>query len=62
MTPSSAARRQHPRGNGEREVHVHETDPRYSEDLEPIWGAWGILVGAVGGVGNLANPRHPVND
>ena len=21
---------------------VHETDPRWSEDLTPIWGSWGI--------------------
>lgn len=43
-------------------VYVHETDPRYSEDLEPIWGSWGIFVDVVGGTGNAANPKHPVNN
>ena len=43
-------------------VFVHETDPRYSEDLEQIWGSWGIFVDAIGGVGNAANPKHPVNN
>ncbi len=43
-------------------LYVHETDRRYSEDLESIWGTWGILVNAIGGVGNAANPQHPVNN
>lgn len=43
-------------------LYVHETDPRYSEELEPIWGSWGIFVDAVGGTGNAANPKHPVNN
>lgn len=43
-------------------LYVHETDPRYSDDLEPIWGTWGILVDTEGGTGNAANPQHPVNN
>tara|TARA_R100001143_G_C3361257_1_gene136209 strand:- start:25238 stop:25825 length:588 start_codon:yes stop_codon:yes gene_type:complete len=43
-------------------LYVHETDRRYSKDLEPIWGSWGILVDTIGGVGNAANPQHPVNN
>lgn len=43
-------------------LYVHETDPRYSENLEPIWGSWGVLVDAVGGVGSVANPQHPINN
>lgn len=43
-------------------LYVHNTDPRWSEDLEPIWGSWGILVDTEGGTGNIANPQHPVNN
>lgn len=36
-------------------TYVHETDPRYSEDLEPTFGGtWGIFRDVVGGEGNLA--------
>ncbi len=24
-------------------IIVHESDPRYSKDLEPIWGSWAIF-------------------
>lgn len=43
-------------------LYAHETDPWYSEELESIWGSWGIFVDAVGGTGNAANPKHPVNN
>ncbi len=25
-------------------IIVHESDPRWSEDLEPIWGSWAIFL------------------
>ena len=41
-------------------IYVHETDPRYDDSLESIWGTWGIFVDALRGVGNIANTsRHP---
>lgn len=41
-------------------LFVHESDHRYSEDLEPIWGTWGYFVNTESGVGNTANPHHHV--
>lgn len=36
-------------------TYVHETDPRFSEDLTPIWNTWGVFRDVVGGEGNLAS-------
>lgn len=43
-------------------LYVPDTDPLWSEDLEPIRESWGFLVDTEGGTGNIANPQHPVNN